>query len=175
MIEKIEFIDLKSQYASLRETINARMQAVLDHGQYIMGPEVAELESKLAAYAGVSHCITVASGTEALLISLMALGVGQGDEVITSPFTFAATAEVIALVGATPVFVDIEPETYNIDVDLIEPAITPRTKAILPVSLFGQMPDYDRINAIAAKHKLPVIEDGAQSFGATQRGVGAAA
>lgn len=170
MIEKIEFIDLKSQYASLRETINARMQAVLDHGQYIMGPEVAELESKLAAYAGVSNCITVASGTEALLISLMALGVGQGDEVITSPFTFAATAEVIALVGATPVFVDIEPDTCNIDVRLVEAAITERTKAIIPVSLYGQVADMVELNALASARGIAVIEDAAQSFGATYKG-----
>jgi UDP-2-acetamido-2-deoxy-ribo-hexuluronate aminotransferase len=167
----IEFIDLKAQYAALRETINARIQRVLDHGQYIMGPEVKELEDKLAAYTGAKHCITVASGTEALLISLMALGLKPGDEVITTPFTFAATAEMIVLLGGKPVFVDIEPDTCNIDAALIEAAITPRTKAIMPVSLYGQVADMDEINAIAARHgNIPVIEDAAQSFGATYKG-----
>lgn len=170
MTEKIEFIDLKAQYASLRGSINARIQRVLDHGQYIMGPEVKELEEKLASYTGAAHVVTVASGTEALLISLMALGVRAGDEVITTPFTFAATAEVIALVGATPVFVDIEHDTCNIDVTLVEAAITPRTRAIMPVSLYGQTADMDELNAVAARHGLPVIEDAAQSFGATYRG-----
>lgn len=170
MTNKIEFIDLKAQYADLKETINSRIQRVLDHGQYIMGPEVRELELKLAAYAGSKHCITVASGTEALLISLMALGVRAGDEVITTPFTFVATAEVIALLGATPVFVDIQPDTCNIDPSLIEAAITPKTKAIIPVSLYGQVADMDEINAVAARHgNIPVIEDAAQSFGATYK------
>lgn len=171
MTTKIEFIDLKTQYADLKETINARIQRVLDHGQYIMGPEVRELEEKLEAYTGAKHCITVASGTEALLISLMALGVKSGDEVITTPFTFVATAEVIALLGATPVFVDIQPDTCNIDPSLIEAAITPKTKAIMPVSLYGQVADMDEINAIATRHgNIPVIEDAAQSFGATYKG-----
>ncbi len=171
MTNKIEFIDLKTQYAALKESINARIQRVLDHGQYIMGPEVRELEEKLEAYTGAKHCITVASGTEALLISLMALGVKPGDEIITTPFTFVATAEVIVLLGATPVFVDIEPDTCNIDPKLIEAAITPKTKAIIPVSLYGQVADMDEINAIAARHgNIPVIEDAAQSFGATYRG-----
>ncbi|MBU1306364.1 MAG: DegT/DnrJ/EryC1/StrS family aminotransferase [Alphaproteobacteria bacterium] len=165
----MEFIDLKTQYSKLRETVNARIQAVLDHGQYIMGPEVAELETKLAQFASVQHCITVSSGTEALLIALMALGVGPGDEVITTPFTFAATAEVIALVGATPVFVDIEPDTCNLDVALVGAAITSRTKAIIPVSLYGQVADMDELNALAAEHGIAVIEDAAQSFGATYR------
>ena len=147
------------------------MRAVLDHGHFIMGPEIAELEAALAGYVGVKHCITVASGTDSLEIALRALGIGPGDEVITVPFTWISTAEVIGLVGAKPVFVDIEPApTTWISTRLDEAAITPRTKAIMPVSLFGQMPDYDRINAIAARHGLPVIEDGAQSFGATQRG-----
>ncbi len=167
---KIEFIDLKTQYAGLRESVNARIQAVLDHGQYIMGPEVREVEERLAAYAGTRHCITVASGTEALLISLMALGIKAGDEVVTTPFTFAATAEVIALVGATPVFVDVEPDTCNIDVGRIEAAITPRTRAIMPVSLYGQTSDMDELNALAEARGIPVIEDAAQSFGATYRG-----
>jgi UDP-2-acetamido-2-deoxy-ribo-hexuluronate aminotransferase len=165
------FIDLKAQYRALQPQIQARINAVLEHGQYIMGPEVKELEDRLAAYTGARHCITVASGTEALLMSLMALGIGPGDEVITTPFTFAATAEVIVLVGAKPVFVDIEPDTCNIDSRLIEAKITPRTKAIMPVSLYGQVADIDEINAIAARHSgIPVIEDAAQSFGATYKG-----
>jgi UDP-2-acetamido-2-deoxy-ribo-hexuluronate aminotransferase len=171
MKTKIEFIDLKAQYADLKESIDARIQRVLDHGQYIMGPEVRELEERLEAYTDAKYCITVASGTEALLISLMALGVKSGDEVITTPFTFVATAEVIALVGATPVFVDIEPDTCNIDASKIEAAITPKTKAIIPVSLYGQVADMDEVNAIAARHgNIPVIEDAAQSFGATYKG-----
>jgi UDP-2-acetamido-2-deoxy-ribo-hexuluronate aminotransferase len=170
MTKKIEFIDLKAQYAALKLGIDARIQRVLDHGQYIMGPEVRELEERLEAYTGAKHCITVASGTEALLISLMALCIGPGDEVITTPFTFVATAEVIALLRATPVFVDIEPDTCNIDAAKIEAAITPRTKAIMPVSLYGQAADMDEINRIAARHGLPVIEDACQSFGATYKG-----
>ncbi|MBK9137219.1 MAG: DegT/DnrJ/EryC1/StrS family aminotransferase [Verrucomicrobia bacterium] len=166
----MEFIDLKQQYRRYQAEIDDRIRKVLEHGHFIMGPEIAELEAALAAYVGVKHAITVASGTDSLEIALRALGVGPGDEVITVAFTWISTAEVAGLVGAKPVFVDIQPTTYNINVDLIEAAITPRTKAILPVSLFGQMPDYGRINAIAAKHGLPVIEDGAQSFGATQRG-----
>lgn len=166
----IPFIDLKAQYLALKAPIDARIQNVLDHGQYIMGPEVAELEGKLAAYTGAGHCITVASGTEALLIALMALGIKSGDEVITTPFTFVATAEVIVLLGAVPVFVDIEPDTCNIDASLIEAAITPKTRAIMPVSLYGQPADMDEINAIAARHELAVIEDAAQSFGAEYKG-----
>lgn len=165
----MQFIDLRSQYQLSRDKINKRIQTVLDHGQYIMGPEVSELESALVAYTGASECITVSSGTEALLISLMALGIGPGDEVITSPFTFAATAEVIALVGAVPVFVDAEPDTCNIDPTLIEAAVTSRTRVIMPVSLYGQIADMDQINAIAEKHGLVVIEDAAQSFGASYR------
>lgn len=163
----MQFIDLKSQYAALKADINARMQAVLDHGQYIMGPEVAELEAALAARVGVPHCITVASGTEALLIALMALNLQPGDEVITTPFTFAATAEVIVLLGGVPVFVDVEPDTALIDASQIEAAITARTRAIMPVSLYGQMADTSAIQAVADRHGLPVIEDAAQSFGAT--------
>ena len=167
----IPFIDLKTQYQALKPQIQARIDAVLEHCQYIMGPEVKELEDKLAAFTGAKHCITCASGTEALLMSLMALGVGPGDEVVTTPFTFVATAEVIVLLGAKPVFVDVEPDTGNINADLIEAAITSRTKAIMPVSLYGQTADMDAINAIAAKHgNLPVIEDAAQSFGATYKG-----
>ena len=166
----IPFIDLQAQYRALQPQIQERIQRVLEHGQYIMGPEVAELEGRLAAYTGAKHCITVASGTEALLISLMALGLKPGDEVITTPFTFAATVEVIVLLGAVPVFVDIEPQTCNIDAARIEAAITARTRAIMPVSLYGQCADMDRINAIAARHGLPVIEDAAQSFGAEYEG-----
>lgn len=166
----MQFIDLKQQYRMLRDPINARIQAVLDHGQYIMGPEVQELESALSALSGAKHCITVASGTEALLIALMALGVKAGDEIITTSFTFVATAEVIALLGAIPVFVDVEPDTCNIAVDQIEAKITSRTKAIMPVSLYGQCGDMDEVNAIAAKHGIVVIEDAAQSFGAKYKG-----
>ena len=166
----MEFNDLKTQYQRYKAEIDARIQTVLDHGHYIMGPEIAELEEVLAGYVGVKYAITVASGTDGFEIALRALGVGPGDEVITVAFTWISTAEVIGLVGAKPVFIDIDPVTYNMDVDEIESAVTPRTRAILPVSLFGQMPDYARINAIAAKHHLAVLEDGAQSFGATQRG-----
>ncbi|MEO7727541.1 MAG: DegT/DnrJ/EryC1/StrS family aminotransferase [Burkholderiales bacterium] len=164
------FIDLKSQYAALRDQINARMQAVLDHGQFIMGPEVAELEKKLAEFTGAKHCITCASGTEALLMALMALDIKPGDEVITPSFTFIATAEVVVLLGATPVLVDVEPDTCNLDVRQLEAALTPKTRAIMPVSLYGQTADMDEINTIAAKHGVPVIEDAAQSFGATYKG-----
>ena len=166
----MEFIDLKAQYERIRPQVDERIRRVLEHGKYIMGPEVAELEERLAAYVGVKHCIGVASGTDALLIAMMALGVGPGDEVITTPFTFIATGEMIALIGAKPVFVDIDPRTYNLDPALIEPAVTPRTRAILPVSLYGQCADLDAINAVAARHGLPVIEDAAQSFVATYKG-----
>ena len=166
----MRFIDLQTQYENYKPELEARMRAVLEHGQFILGPEIDELEELLARYVGVKHCLTVASGTDALEIALRALGIGAGDEVITVAFTFISTAEVIALVGAKPVFVNIEANSYNLDPGLLEQAITPRTRAIIPVSLFGQMPDFDRINAIASKHGLPVIEDAAQSFGATQRG-----
>jgi UDP-2-acetamido-2-deoxy-ribo-hexuluronate aminotransferase len=167
----IPFINLKTQYQALKPQIQARIEAVLEHGQYIMGPEVKELEDKLAAYSGSKHCITVASGTEALLISLMCLDIKPGDEIITTPFTFVATAEVIVLLGAKPVFVDVESDTGNIDANLIEAKINLKTKAIMPVSLYGQTADMDAINAIAAKNgNLPVIEDAAQSFGATYKG-----
>ena len=169
-MSEIRFIDLKNQYQALKPQIQARMNAVLEHGQYIMGPEVAELEDRLAKYTGAKHCITVASGTEALLISLMALGIQPDDEVITTPFSFVATAEVIVLLGAKPVFVDIEPDTCTIDAGAIEAKITQRTKAIMPVSLYGQPCDMDAINRSAARHNLPVIEDAAQSFGAEYKG-----
>ncbi|MEK8045006.1 DegT/DnrJ/EryC1/StrS family aminotransferase [Ideonella margarita] len=166
----MQFTDLQAQYAALKSQIDSRIQRVLDHGQYIMGPEVAELEGALAKFTGSRHCITVSSGTEALLIALMALDLQPGDEVITSPFTFAATAEVIVLLGGVPVFVDVEPDTCNINAALIEAAITPRTRAVMPVSLYGQVADMDAINAVAARHGLPVIEDAAQSFGASYQG-----
>ena len=166
----MEFVDLKTQYARLKCSVDARIHAVLDHGQYIMGPEVAELERTLAAYTGSRHAIACSSGTDALLIAMMALGIGRGDEVITTPFTFISTVETIALLGARPVFVDIHCRTYNMDPTLIEAAITPYTKAILPVSLYGQCAEMDAINACAAAHGLAVIEDAAQSFGATYKG-----
>ena len=166
----MDFIDLKSQYQRLKADIDAGIQRVLDHGQYILGPEVAELEEKLAAYTGAKHCITVANGTDALQIAQMALGIGPGDEVITPGFTYIATAETVALLGAKPVYVDVCPRSYNLDPTLLEAAITPRTKAIIPVSLYGQCADFDAINAIAARHGIPVIEDAAQSFGATYKG-----
>jgi UDP-2-acetamido-2-deoxy-ribo-hexuluronate aminotransferase len=167
----LEFIDLKAQYVEIEEAVNARIRAVLEHGRFILGPEIAELERSLEAYTGAGHCISVASGTEALLIALMALGIGAGDEVITTPFTFAATAEMIVLAGATPVFVDVDPTTCNIDARLIEAAITPRTRAVMPVSLYGQCADMEEINALAARHAgIAVIEDAAQSFGATYKG-----
>lgn len=166
----MNFIDLKTQYQELKAEIDAGIARVLDHGQYILGPEVAELEEKLAAYTGAKHCISVANGTDALQIAQMALGIGAGDEVITPGFTYIATAETVALLGAKPVYVDICPHTYNLDPALLEAAITPRTKAIIPVSLYGQCADMDTINAIAAKHGIPVIEDAAQSFGASYKG-----
>jgi len=166
----MEFIDLKAQYARLKTEIDAGIARVLEHGQYILGPEVAELEEKLANYVGAKYCITVANGTDALQIAQMALDVGPGDEVITPGFTYIATAETVALLGAKPVYVDIDPRTYNLDPNLLEAAITPRTKAIIPVSLYGQCADMDAINAIANKYGIPVIEDAAQSFGATYKG-----
>ena len=167
---KIAMHDLKSQYAAVREQVNARIQQVLDHGQYVMGPEVEELESRLAKLCGTGHSISCASGTEALLIALMALGVKAGDEVITTPFSFIATAEVIALLGAVPVFVDVHPDTCNLDPSRIEEAITPRTRAIMPVSLYGQVADMEEICAIAERHGIAVVEDAAQSFGARYKG-----
>jgi UDP-2-acetamido-2-deoxy-ribo-hexuluronate aminotransferase len=166
----VQLIDLKRQYEALRHPINQRIQSILDHGQYVMGPEVDELERALSHFVGIENCTTVASGTEALLISLMALELDRGAEVITTPFTFAATAEVIALLGFKPVFVDIEPGTCNIDARLIESKITPKTRAIIPVSIFGQPADMDDINAIAENNGLFVIEDAAQSFGAEYKG-----
>ncbi|MGD0233442.1 MAG: DegT/DnrJ/EryC1/StrS family aminotransferase [Syntrophorhabdales bacterium] len=163
----MEFIDLKAQQRRIRPQIEAAIARVLDHGQYIMGPEIKALEGRLASYVGVEHCISCASGTDALFIALMALDIGPDDEVITVPYTWISTAEVIALLRARPVFVDIEPDTFNLDPEKLEAAITPRTRAVMPVGLYGQCADMTRINAIAERHNIPVIEDGAQSFGAT--------
>jgi len=165
-VSEIPFIDLKAQYRAIKPQVQSRIDAVLEHGQYILGPEAKELEERLATLTGARHCITVASGTEALLIALMALDLAPGDEVITSPFTFAATAEMIVLAGGRPVFVDVDPATCNIVASQIEAKITARTRAIMPVSLYGQVADMDEINAVARRHGLPVIEDAAQSFGA---------
>lgn len=166
----IDFIDLKAQQNRIKDKIDAGIQNVLTHGQYILGPEVIELEEKLASYVGAKHCITCANGTDALQIAQMAFGIGPGDEVITPGFTYIATAETVALLGAKPVYVDVNPRTYNLDVEKLEAAITPRTKAIIPVSLYGQCADFDAINVIAKKYGIPVIEDAAQSFGATYKG-----
>lgn len=166
----MQFIDLKTQYRRIEDQIQARIQGVLEHGQFIMGPEVQELESRLAAFVGVDHCVGLASGTDALLAAMMALEIGRGDEVITTPFTFIATGEMIALLGARPIFVDIDPVTYNLDPQRIEDAITGRTRAIMPVSLYGQCADMDAIAEVARRHRIPVIEDAAQSFGASYRG-----
>lgn len=165
----IDFIDLKTQQNRIKDKINVGIQKVLTHGQYILGPEVTELEEKLATYVGAKHCITCANGTDALQIAQMAFGIGSGDEVITPGFTYIATAETVALLGARPVYVDVNPKTYNLDVEKLEAAITPRTKAIIPVSLYGQCADFDAINAIAANYGIPVIEDAAQSFGAAYK------
>jgi UDP-2-acetamido-2-deoxy-ribo-hexuluronate aminotransferase len=166
----MNFVDLQGQYAQLKADVDWRIQQVLNHGQYICGPEVTELEKVLEDYTGASYCIGVSSGTDALLMALMSLGIGPNDEVITTPFTFFATAEVILRLGAVPVFVDIDEHTYNIDPYLIEKAITKRTKAVMPVSLYGQCAEMDEINKVAVRHGLVVVEDGAQSFGATYKG-----
>jgi UDP-2-acetamido-2-deoxy-ribo-hexuluronate aminotransferase len=169
-VTKGSFVDLGAQQLRMRAEIEARIFAVLRHGRYILGPEVAELEQQLADFVGVHHGVAVSSGTDALLMALMALGVKRGDEVITSCFSFIATAETIALLGAVPVFVDIDSATYNLRPELVEEAITARTRAIVPVSLYGQCADLDAVNAIAERHGLVVLEDAAQSFGATYRG-----
>jgi len=166
----MDFIDLKTQQARIKDKIDAGIQRVLAHGQYILGPEVSELEEKLAAFCGAKYCITCANGTDALQIAQMALGIRPGDEVITPGFTYIATAEAAAILGARPVYVDIDPHTYNLDPALLEAAITPKTKAIIPVSLYGQCADMDAINTIAGKYGIPVIEDAAQSFGASYKG-----
>ncbi|MGI9268255.1 MAG: DegT/DnrJ/EryC1/StrS family aminotransferase [Akkermansiaceae bacterium] len=167
----MEFIDLKSQQARIKAKIDQRIQDVLSHGRYVMGPELDELEERLKNYVGARHCIGASSGTDTLLIAMMALGIGPGDEVITVPFTWISTAEMIALIGATPVFVDIDETTWNMDVSKLESAITEKTKAIMPVGIFGQTADMIGINEIASRNgNLPVIEDAAQSFGATHHG-----
>ena len=166
----MQFIDLKAQQARIRKNIEKRIQTVMDHGKYIMGPEVFELEEKLAAYVGVKHCISCSSGTDALLIPLMAKGIGKGDAVLTTPFTYIATAEVIALLGATPIFVDIHPEYLTIDETKIEAAITPRTSAILVTHVFGNPCAVEEIETIAKKHNLKVIYDAAHCFGVTYKG-----
>lgn len=166
----VQFVDMAAQQARIKADLDARMAAVLAHGKFIMGPEVKELETKLAEFTGAKYCISCANGTDALQVALMALGVGQGDEVITPGFSYIATAETSAVLGAKPVYVDIDPVTFNMDPAALEAAITPKTKAIIPVSLYGQCADFDTINAIAEKHGLPVIEDGAQSFGASYKG-----
>lgn len=166
----MQFIDLAAQQKRIKDKIDSNIQKVLSHGQYILGPEVIELEEKLAYFVGAKYCISVANGTDALQIAQMALGISSGDEVITPGFTYIATAETVALLGAKPVYVDIDPKTYNLDPTKLEAAITDKTKAIIPVSLYGQCADFDAINAIAAKYNLPVIEDAAQSFGASYKG-----
>lgn len=166
----IEFVDLQAQRRRIEREINTAIARVLEHGRFIMGPEVTELEGALAAHSGARYCIAVANGTDALQIAQMALGIGPGDEVIMPGFTYIATAETAALLGAKPVYVDINPRTYNLDPALLEAAITPRTKAIIAVSLFGQCADFDAINPIAARHGIPVIEDAAQSFGGSYKG-----
>lgn len=167
----IPFVDLAAQQARIKQEIDMGIAAVLSHGKFILGPEVNELEEQLARFIGVRHCITCANGTDALQISLMALGVGPGDEVITPGFSYIATAEAAALLGADIVYVDIEPDTYNLNPTLLEQAITPKTKAIIPVSLYGQCANFDAINQIAQRHNVAVIEDAAQSFGASRAGV----
>ena len=166
----MQFIDLAAQQTRIKQQIDDNIQKVLAHGKYILGPEVSELEERLADYTGSKYCITVANGTDALQIAQMALGIGPGDEVIVPGFSYIATAETTVLLGAKPVYVDIDPKTYNLDPSLLEAAITSRTKAIIPVSLYGQCADIDAINAFAEKHDIMVIEDGAQSFGATYKG-----
>ena len=164
------FIDLQRQYRENRAEIDRQIHEVLDSSAYILGPKVEQIETRLAEFAGVRHAVGVSSGTDALLLALMALGIGPGDEVVTTPFTFIATAEVVALVGARPVFADIEEDTYNIDAADVERKITGRTRALMPVDLFGQCADYARLAEVAARKGLPIIEDAAQSFGAEQDG-----
>ncbi|MEW5898908.1 MAG: DegT/DnrJ/EryC1/StrS family aminotransferase [Bacillota bacterium] len=167
---KIPLIDLKAQYLSIKEEIDAAVLSVLESGQYILGPNVQAFEEEMAAYCNRKFAVSVASGADALLLSLVAYGIGPGDEVITTPFTFFATAEVISLVGARPVFVDIDERTYNINPALIEGAVTEKTKAIIPVHIFGQMADMDPIMELARKYNLIVVEDACQAIGAEYKG-----
>lgn len=166
----IKFLDLDAQRARIQKDLDRRFEMVFSHGQFINGPEVAELEKVLADYVGVKHCVSCGNGTDALTISLIALGVGVGDEVITPAFSYIAAAESIAILGAKPVYIDVDSRTFNLDVNLLENLITDKTKAIIPVSLFGQCPDFDEILSVANKYKIPVIEDAAQSFGAKYKG-----
>ncbi len=166
----IRFVDLKRQYMEYKNDIDRAIKDVLESGQFILGRQVDELEDRLADFVGTKHCITCSSGTDALLLALMALEIKEGDEVITTPFTFIATAETVAFLGATPVFVDVSPRTFNIDPEKIEEKITSRTRCIVAVDLYGQCADFDRINEIARRYNIFVIEDGAQSFGATYKG-----
>lgn len=165
----IDFIDLKQQQARIKDRIDAGIARVLAHGQYILGPEVDELEKRLAEYCGATFCVSVANGTDALQVALMTLGVGPGDEVIVPGFTHISTAEVVVLLGAKPVYVDIDPRTYNLDASLLESLVTPRTRAIIAVSLYGQCADFDAIHEVAGQHGIAVIEDAAQSFGASYK------
>jgi dTDP-4-amino-4,6-dideoxygalactose transaminase len=164
---KLQMVDLVGQYQKIKPEVDAAIHAVLESGQFIHGKQVGEFECEIAGYLGLQYAIACASGTDALQIAMMAYGIGPGDEVISTPFTFVATAETIALLGAKPVYVDIDPNSFNIDPAKIEHAITPRTKAIIPVHLYGQPADMDAIMAVARKHNLPVIEDAAQAFGAS--------
>ncbi len=166
----MHFIDLQSQYCAYRSEIDRAIREVLESGHYILGKQVQELEEQLAKYVGAAHCIGTSSGTDSLILALLALEIGPGDEVITVPFSWVATAEAVRVVGARPVFVDLDPETYCLDARALRKAITPRTRAILPVSLFGQPSDHRAIQAIAEEHGIPVIEDAAQSFGSTHHG-----
>jgi UDP-2-acetamido-2-deoxy-ribo-hexuluronate aminotransferase len=166
----IDFIDLRQQQERIKGRIDHGIARVMAHGQYILGPEVAELEAKLADHAQTQFCISVANGTDALQIALMALGIGAGDEVIVPGFTHISTAEVVVLLGAKPVYVDIDPRTCNLDTSLLDALVSPRTKAIIAVSLYGQCPDFDAIHEVAGRHGIAVIEDAAQSFGATYKG-----
>lgn len=167
---RIPLLDLQAQYLTIKEDINQAIQNVLDSSVYILGPEMKTLEKEIAAFCGTKEAVAVANGTDALVLTLKAYGIGPGDEVITTPFTFFASAETIAQVGATPVFVDIDPVTLNMDLTQLEGKITPKTKAIIPVHIFGQMLDVERVMEIAARHDLIVIEDAAQAIGAEYRG-----
>jgi UDP-2-acetamido-2-deoxy-ribo-hexuluronate aminotransferase len=166
----LQFNDLKRQHARHAAAVGERIAAVLQHAQFISGPEVAELEQALAARVG-AHCVAVGSGTQALELTLRALGIGPGDEVVTTPFSWVSSAEVIALVGATPVFVDIEPRAFTLSAEGLRLALTSRTRAVLAVSLFGQMPELEALEAVASARSVPIIEDAAQSFGASRRGL----